>query len=109
MKQELAELVDELAGTAAVGAGALGLHHAEGSPLCHLYLAAASAVGACLGGGAFLCAGASAVGAFLHTVERDFFLRAENSLLKGKGKTHPHVLAPDGAVGTAGAAASEEA
>ena len=88
-----AGLVDYLARAAALRAGALGLHHAEGGALRSADAAGAVAVRADLGRSAGRAARAVAVRALLHLGDVDLLLAAEGRLLKADGDRGAQALA----------------
>jgi hypothetical protein len=88
-----AGLVDYLAGAAALRAGALGLHHAEGGALRRADAAGAVAVRADLGRRAGRAARAVAVRALLHLGDVYLLLAAEGRLLKADGDRGAQALA----------------
>ena len=77
-------LLDDLAGAAAVRAGALRLEHAERRALGLGHDAGAAAVRAGLRRRALGCAGAAAVATGLDALDRDLLFAAEGRLLEGQ-------------------------
>ena len=96
---DLAGVLDQLALTAAAGAGLLGLHHAKGCALLADDIAAAAAVGAGLRAGACRTAGAMALRALLLAGDGDVLLAAVDGLVKRQGDPDTDVLALAGGVG----------
>ena len=100
-----AGLMDDLARAAALGAGGLTLHDAEGGALGLGDHACAPALGTHLRRGALGAAVAAASGTVLAALDGDLLLTAEGRLGKFHRQAYPDALAPLGAgAGTAAAA-----
>ena len=98
---DLAGVLDQLALTAAAGAGLLGLHHAKGGALLPDDIAAAAAVRAGLGAAAGGAAAAMALCTLLLAGDGDVLLAAMHGLIKAQGDPHTDILAFAGALGFA--------
>ena len=96
---DLAGVLDQLALTAAAGAGLLGLHHAKGRALLPDDIAAAAAVRAGLGAAAGGTAAAMALCTLLLAGDGDVLLAAMHGLIKAQSDPHTDILAFAGGVG----------